>query len=191
MKMKKVVIFVVALFATVLGLQAQTQVKPGVGMNFTNVTGDGADAKGQAGWQIGASFAFGSKLYFEPGVFYQNSSFEYTTVDSGPITDAAYHGIRIPVAVGLDVLGNSDSAFGLRIFGGGSSFIVTGTSSEFLDKDELTSPQWGVFAGAGLDIAIFYIDASYQWSVTNIQEDVSNIDLGNTKGIFLTAGLRF
>ncbi|WP_373396600.1 outer membrane beta-barrel protein [Algoriphagus halophilus] len=178
----------------VLGISfsfAQTQVKPGVGINFTNITGDGADAKGQVGWQIGASVAFGEKFYIEPGAFYQTSSFEYVTSDSAPVTDATYHGIRIPVALGLDVLGNADSAFGLRIFGGGSTYIVTGTSSEFLDKDDISSPQWGVFAGAGLDIAIFYIDASYQWSVTNIQEDVSNIDLGNTKGFFLTAGLRF
>lgn len=189
--MKKILLVVAAFALGISFSMAQTQIKPGVGLNFTNVTGEGTDAKGQAGWQLGASVAFGKKFYFEPGVFYQNSSFEYSTVDSGPITDAAYHGIRIPVAVGLDVLGNADSAFGLRIFGGGSSFIVTGTSDEFLDKDLVESPQWGVFAGAGLDIAIFYIDASYQWSLSNIQKDVSNIDLGNTKGFFLTAGLRF
>lgn len=189
--MKKILILIAVMVFSISFSKAQTQVKPGIGINATNVTGDGADAKGQIGWQIGASVAFGEKFYFEPGVFYQNSSFEYSTVDQGPVTDAAYHGIRIPVAVGLDILGNADSAFGLRIFGGGSSFIVTGTSSEFLDKDLVESPQWGVFAGAGLDIAIFYIDASYQWSMTNIQKDVSNIDLGNTKGFFLTAGLRF
>ncbi|MBN3584781.1 outer membrane beta-barrel protein [Algoriphagus aestuarii] len=186
------ILLVVATFALGISFSmAQTQVKPGVGLNFTNVTGDGADAKGQIGWQLGASVAFGEKFYFEPGVFYQNSSFEYSTVDSGPVTDATYHGFRIPLAVGLDVLGNADSAFGLRVFGGGSTFIVTGTSDEFLDKDLVESPQWGVFAGAGLDIAIFYLDASYQWSLTNVQKDIDQIDLGKSKGFFLTAGLRF
>lgn len=189
--MKRILIMCCIVLFVGFELKAQTTIKPGAGLNFTNVTGDGADAKGQAGWQVGASFAFGNKFYTEPGIFYQNSSFEYTTVDSGPVTDASYHGIRIPLALGLNILGNSESSFGLRAFGGASSFIVTGTSSEFLDKDEISSPQWGVFAGAGLDIWIVYLDASYQWSATNLQTDVTNIDLGNSRGFFLTAGLRF
>ena len=155
--MKKLLFVFSALVLSITFSLAQTQIKPGIGINATNVTGDGADAKGQIGWQLGASVAFGEKFYFEPGVFYQNSSFEYSTVDMGPVTDATYHGFRIPVAVGLDVLGNADSAFGLRVFGGGSTFIVTGTSDEFLDKDLVESPQWGVFAGAGLDISIFFL----------------------------------
>lgn len=95
------------------------------------------------------------------------------------------------MVVGLDVLGNADSFAGLRVFGGASGYFVTGTSSEFLSTDDIESPQWGVLAGAGLDIAIFYLDASYQWSLTNVQTDVNQIDLGKTKGFFLTAGLRF
>lgn len=189
--MKRAFLLMTAMVCFIAYASAQTQIKPGIGLNVTNITGDGADAKGQMGWQIGGSVAFGEKFYFEPGVFYQNSSFEYSSAGSGPVTDAAYHGFRIPVAVGLDVLGNADSALGLRIFGGGSTFFVTGTSDEFLDKDLVESPQWGVFAGAGLDIAIFYIDASYQWSLSNLQKDIDQIDLGKSKGIFLTAGLRF
>ncbi|MFC3878891.1 outer membrane beta-barrel protein [Algoriphagus namhaensis] len=170
---------------------AQTQVKPGVGVNTTNITGDGLDATGQFGWQIGASVAFGEKLYFEPGLFYQTNSFEVQPVGNMPVTDARYNGIRIPVAVGLDVLGNADSFAGLRVFGGGSALLVTGTNSDFLDKDMVESPQWGVFAGVGLDIALFYLDWTYQWSLSNVQTDIDQIDLGKTRGIFWTAGLRF
>ncbi|NVK49759.1 MAG: outer membrane beta-barrel protein [Cyclobacteriaceae bacterium] len=189
--MKKLWILTAALFVMAVGVQAQTQVKPGIGLNFTNISGEGTDAKGQAGWQVGASVAFGEKFYFEPGVFYQTNSFEFTTANGGPVTDLTYSGLRIPVAVGLDVLGNADSFAGLRVFGGASGFLVTGTSSEFFDKDEIESPQWGVFAGAGLDIALFYIDFSYQWSLSNVQKDIDQIDIGKSKGIFLTAGLRF
>lgn len=191
LNMKKLTL---SLMIFVLGVSlsiAQTTIKPGVGLNFTNISGEGADAKGQTGWQIGGSIAFGEKFYFEPGVFYQTSSFEYTTTNGGPVFDLTYSGLRIPVAVGLDVLGNSESFAGLRVFGGGSSYIVTGTNSDFVDKDEIESPQWGVFAGAGLDIALFYVDLSYQWSLNNIQKDIDQIDLGKTKGIFITAGLRF
>jgi hypothetical protein len=189
--MKKLWILTIALSLTVFCVKAQTQIKPGIGINSTNVTGKGANASGQIGWQLGASVAFGEKFYFEPGVFYQTNSFEYSTVNQGPVTDASYSGIRVPVVVGLDVLGNADSFAGLRVFGGASGYFVTGTSSEFLSTDDIESPQWGVLAGAGLDIAIFYLDASYQWSLTNVQTDVNQIDLGKTKGFFLTAGLRF
>lgn len=185
-------LFAASLFlAGLVGLQAQTQIKPGIGVNMTNITGEGTDASGQVGWQIGGSVAFGEKFYVEPGLFYQTSSVEYFTSASSPVTDLTYSGLRIPVAVGLDVLGNADSFAGLRVFGGASGLIVTGTSSEFYDKDEIESPQWGVFAGAGLDIAIFYLDLSYQWSLSNVQKDIDQIDLGKSKGIFVTAGLRF
>lgn len=189
--MKKIILSIAALVGFAFCAQAQTQVKPGIGINTTNITGDGLDATGQIGWQVGASVAFGEKFYFEPGVFYQTNSFEVAPVGNLPITDATYSGIRIPVAVGLDVLGNADSFAGLRVFGGGSTLLVTGTSSDFLDKDDVESPQWGVFAGVGLDIAIFYLDWTYQWSLSNVQSDVGDIDFGKTRGIFWTAGLRF
>ena len=189
--MKKILALITLLGMATLGLQAQTQIKPGIGINSTNVTGKGADATGQIGWQIGASAAFGEKFYFEPGIFYQTNSFEFTSGTGGPVSDATYSGVRVPINLGLVVLGNADSIFGLRIFGGGSGYFVTGTSSNSLDKEDLESPQWGVHAGAGLDIAIFYLDASYQWSLNNIQTDINQIDLGKTKGFFLTAGIRF
>lgn len=189
--MKKIFALIALLGMATFGLQAQTQIKPGIGINSTNVSGKGAEAKGQIGWQIGASAAFGEKFYFEPGVFYQTNSFEFTGPNGTLASDATYSGVRVPLNLGLLILGNADSAFGLRVFGGGSGYFVTGTNSDFLDKDDVESPQWGVHAGAGLDIAIFYLDASYQWSLSNIQTDINQIDLGKTKGFFLTAGIRF
>ena len=189
--MKKLFLSAILFAMALVGLQAQTQIKPGIGINSTNVTGEGIDASGQIGWQVGASVAFGEKFYFEPGVFYQTNSFEFFTANGGPVTDATYSGVRVPLNVGLELLGNSDSIFGLRVFGGGSGYFVTGTSSDLLDKDDIESPQWGVHAGVGLDIAIVYLDWSYQWSLTNVQTDIDQIDLGKTRGFFLTAGIRF
>lgn len=175
----------------VFSLHAQTQVKPGIGVNFLGISGSSVDdAKGQVGWQVGGSIAFGEKFYFEPGVFYQTESAEFSSANDPQLSDLKLNGFRIPVAVGFDLLGNADSTVGLRVFGGGSGFFLASVS-DGLDKDDYSSPQWGVFAGAGVDLTIIYLDLSYQWSVTDIQKDISNIDLGKTKGIFLTAGLRF
>lgn len=186
--MKKIILSIAALAGFALCVEAQTQIKPGIGINTTILSAeDGGSVSGETGWQIGASVAFGEKFYFEPGVFYQKSSFTFTSDDQGAAIDGSHSGIRVPLAVGLDVLGNADSFAGLRVFGGASGFFVLNNT----DGDDINSPQMGVFAGAGLDIAIFYLDASYQWSLSNIQADVTQIDLGNGRGFFLTAGLRF
>ncbi len=190
--MKKLIIALAMSFVAIVGLQAQTQFKPGVGLNFSNISGEGADASAQVGWQLGASLAFGDKFYIEPGAFYQTTSMEYfdKSTPSSTVVDLTYSGVRVPLAVGLDILGDADTALGVRVFGGGSGYFVTG-ASDGLNKDDIESPQWGVFAGAGLDLTIFYLDLSYQWSLNNLQTDVSQIDLGKSRSFFLTAGLRF
>lgn len=189
--MKKLSIVILSLMMS-SAVYGQASIKPGVGLNFTSITGTGDQVSGKMGWQVGGSVEFGNKIYLEPGIFYTTENTETTTVNSGTtvFSDANFKGLRIPVAVGLEVLGNTESAFGLRVFGGGSAFVLTGVS-DGLTKSDFNSPEWGVFAGVGADIAIFFIDASYQWSVTNVQSNVSAIDFGKTNGFFLTAGLRF
>lgn len=189
--MKTFLITALVILTTSTGLLAQTQVKPGVGINFTSITGGGEDVSGRIGWQIGGSVAFGDKFYIEPGIFYQTESVEYVSLASPTATEATYSGVRVPLAIGLDILGGTDSTIGLRGFGGGSGYFVTGTTSDVFDKDDFRSPKWGVFAGLGIDISLFYLDLSYQWSLTDIQEDISNVDLGKSNAFFVTAGIRF
>jgi hypothetical protein len=87
-------------------------------------------------------------------------------------------------------LGNTESSLGLRVFGGGSAFFLTGVSDN-LNKSDFNSTNWGVFAGVGADISIIFIDLTYEWSVTNLQKNITDIDFGKTNGVFLTVGIRF
>ena len=169
--------------------------KPGVGLTLTDWSNDAnGDVQGKAGWLLGASAQFGKKVYFEPGVFYVGKNTEVTSITPGgslPSTiKAELNGIRVPVSVGLELLGSANSSLGLRAFGGASAFFLTGVG-DGLNKDDYSKTNFGVHAGAGLDITIFYLDASYEWSLTNIQENVSSIDFGKTRGFYLTAGIRF
>ncbi len=167
-------------------------IKPAIGFNFTDIvaSGDG-NAKGRAGWQLGASVAFGEKIYVEPGIFYQTKSAEFSSSSNLSTGDlnADLKGIRIPFALGYNLIGNSESTASLRLFGGPSGFFVTDTG-ENVNKDDINSPAWGVFAGAGLDIWLIFIDVSYEWSVTDIQTSFTNIDFGKTNGLFANAGIR-
>jgi hypothetical protein len=163
-------------------------------MSFNDFSANSAgETKGKVGAQIGGSVAFGKKLYVEPGVFYATKSteFSYTDQSNAEITeDALIKGIRVPVSVGFGLLGNEKSFASLRIFGGGSGFFVTGVGDALI-KDNISSPTWGAFAGAGVDFWIMFAEVSYEWSLTNVTKDVSNIDFGKSRSLFLTAGFRF
>jgi hypothetical protein len=179
---------------TVSFLSAQTTIKPAVGLNFTDFSNDISglgEFKAKTGWQIGGSVAFGKKFYFEPGIFYTAKSTELQTSGSLGVPDQKtnINGIRIPLGVGLNLIGNEKTLVGLRGFGGVSGFFLTSVGDD-LDKDDFEKTNFGVFAGAGIDIWKLFLDVSYEWSMTNIQSDVSQIDIGKSRSLYINAGLR-
>ena len=193
----KALLFSLFTMLSVSFLSAQTTIKPGIGMNFSDFSKDPVvgEYKSKLGYQIGGSIAFGKKLYFEPGLFYVGKSTEFSYSYSGgslPSSREAnfkINGIRIPVAVGLNIIGNEKTMISLRGFGGVSGFFVTSVG-DGIDKNEINKSNFGVFAGAGLDFWKLFIDLSYEWSLTNVQKNVSLIDVGNSRSLFITAGLR-
>lgn len=192
--MKKLSILLFVILFVVVTAFGQATIKPSVGISFNNFSETSTgDVKGQVGMQIGGAVAFGKKFYIEPGVYYATKSTEFTYSSSPNTTiseDALIKGIRVPVAVGVGVLGNEKSLISLRAFGGGSGFFLTGVG-DAIDKDNVTSPTWGVFAGAGLDFWIMFAEASYEWSLSNVTTDVANIDFGKSRTLFFTVGFRF
>jgi len=190
--MKTLLLSFVALLS-VSFLSAQTTIKPGIGLNFTDFSKDPASSefKAKVGYQVGGTVAFGKKFYIEPGLFYVGKSTEFTTSSSTTPEkqDFKISGLRVPVAVGLNIIGNEKTTVSLRGFGGLSGFFVTSVSDD-IDKDEINKSNFGVFAGAGVDFWKLYLDLSYEWSLTNVQKDVSAIDIGNSRSLFITAGIR-
>jgi hypothetical protein len=190
---KSLILSFVALF-TVSVLAAQTTIKPTVGLNFTDFSNDISGAgefKAKTGWQIGGSIAFGKKFYIEPGIFYTSKSTEFQSSVSPSIPDesTSINGIRIPLTVGLNLLGNEKTMFSLRGFGGLSGFFLTSVGDD-LDKDDFESTNFGVFAGAGIDVWKVFLDLSYEWSLTNVQKNVSQIDVGQARSLYINAGIR-
>ena len=172
---------------------AQSTLKPGIGINTTNFSGD-ANGKFNAkvGWQIGASFSMGKNFFWEPGIFYVSKSTEFKS-DNTNISDydAEINGIRIPVTIGWNFLGRQESTFAFRVLGGVSAFFVTDTGDD-IDKDLLNKTTWGVYAGVGFDIWILFFDFSYEWGLTDVQDDVSSgDDIGKAKSFLTSVGVRF
>jgi hypothetical protein len=170
---------------------AQTTIKPTVGINLSDFSQDAnGEAKAQLGWQFGGSIVFGKKVYVEPGIFWVGKSTEYTSSGStNPNLNIDLKGIRIPLTVGINLLGSEKTAFGVRGFGGASAFFITSEGGVPTSID-INKSNFGVFAGAGLDIWKIFVDLSYEWSVTDIQKEVNLIDFGKTRSLFINAGIR-
>jgi len=165
-------------------LSAQT-IKPAIGMNFTDFSKNpvGGEYKAKVGYQVGGSVAWGSKWYVEPGIFYVGKSTEFSS-SNGSLPDQdqlTISGLRIPVAIGINLLGNGKSTIGVRGFGGVSGFFITSVSDDF--EDNVKKNNFGLFAGAGVDFWKLFVDVSYEWSLTNVQKDVNTIDVGNSRSL--------
>ena len=170
---------------------AQLEIKPAIGLNFTNFSEDPATGKTSAkvGWQLGGTVAMGDKLYGEGGIFWTYKSTEYTEDATEYTFNTEISGIRIPAMIGYHLMGKSGDGIGLRGFGGASVFIVTKVNALELTKDDFNKASWGVFLGAGLDISMFFVDLKYEWSLTDVSS-VTSFDVGKSKSLFVNAGIR-
>jgi hypothetical protein len=174
------------------GLAGAVELKPALGLTFTDVSKDPANgtASGQVGWQVGGTLVFGERLYFEAGAFYAQKSTDVTsTAPTNPFEIKGISGVRIPALVGFRLLGGEKDSLGVRAFGGGSAFLVTSVDATGLSKSDFESPTWGAFVGAGVDFLMVFADLQYEWALTDVSS-LSTIDVGSTRSIYLNVGLR-
>lgn len=188
MKFKLLSLAVIAL-AISGAAAAQTTIKPHIGVNLTDVaiSTDEISASGKAGVLAGLSVAFGKKFYIEPGLQYVAKSTAYTsTVEPDFDQDYSLKGFRVPVAVGINFLGNQKSLVTFHGFGGLSAFFVTSDNYDF----DINKTNWGLFAGAGVDIWKLFLDVSYEWSLSELSKNIDNIEIGKTRSLYINAGFR-
>ncbi len=171
--------------------RAQLLLKPAVGVSLTDFSKDpqSGQAKGRIGWQAGGTVLAGERLYLEGGVFYARRSTDITATSGQTVDVSGITGLRIPVAVGYHLIGDSRSGLALRGFGGASAFIVTSVSATGMSKSDFSSPTYGVFAGLGVDFLFLFAEAKYEWSLTDTSK-LSTVDVGASRALFLNAGVR-
>jgi len=189
--MKVIAISVALLIGSVMSAHSQIAIKPAVGVNVTDFSQDPStgETNGKVGYQLGGSVAFGKRFYIEPGLFFVKKSTEVIN-NANQAADITYDisGIRIPLTLGLNLMGDTKSLVGFRIFGGASAFMLT--KIEDLDKDDFNTASFGVYAGAGVNVSLVFVEASYEWSLTDVQKDVSQIDIGQSRSVFINLGVR-
>jgi hypothetical protein len=204
--MKKLTLLSIFTMFLALSAQAQVEIRPKVGLNFSNVTEtpEGYDNKAKLGFQVGVNVLIGERLYVQPGISYFSRSTEFSNDnDVNFDTDQDVSGVRVPVFVGFRFVDpDNDALFNARIFAGPTFTYFTQYefTNEGLDEQvDWNTTHFGAEVGAGVDISIFFIDASYEFGLTknyeSTGEGVENTtgDFDNIKSntFFISAGLRF
>ena len=190
--MKKSILLLIMAVLSISFSNAQIKSKPAIGLSLSDLSKDpSGESKAQPGIQMGGSLNVGNKIFFEPGVFYTAKSTEYIT-GSGTSTinnKAVIRGLRVPLGIGVNLLGDGTSLFDVHAGGGVSGFFVLSTGED-IDKDEVESPSWGTYLGVGVDVWKLFLDVSYEWSLTNLQKDITSIDLGKHRTLYVNVGLK-
>ena len=194
--MKKAIFTLAFVIGVAFMLQAQFEIKPTIGFNFSKLSTEpeGFDQSARVGYQLGGSIQFGKKLYFEPGIFWVNMSSELVHAD---IKDLNYKtdisGMKIPVFIGYQIIGGDDeNILGLRVFGGPSMSWITSVKGDGdkLEKDDFNSLLWGVDAGVGVDVWLLFLDVGYEWGLTKVFKGEGVNDVKNNT-IWINLGMRF
>jgi len=170
---------------------SQIEIKPAIGINFTGFSQDpeNATSSAQLGWQLGGTVSFGDRLYGEGGIFWVYKANDISETDTNITFSTSLSGVRIPIMVGYHLLGSEGDFLGLRVFGGASLTIVSNVDAEDLSKDDFTSPTYGAFIGAGVDLSLFFLDLKYEWSLSDVS-NISSFDVGQARTLFINAGVR-
>ncbi len=173
-----------AFFAVFIACQAQVEIRPYLGANFSNVskTPDGTSTKAKLGGQVGASLMIGNRFHLNPGIAYFSRSTEYSTTDNFQ-TDQTVEGVVIPILVGYRFVDpTTEPLLNFRLQAGPSLMFLTTTkydNGDINDAVNWNDSQWGAQIGAGLDVSIFFLDVIYEFGLTN-----TNDGLKENSGVF-------
>jgi hypothetical protein len=160
---------------------SQVEIRPFLGMNFSNVSDspDGTSTQAKIGSQIGASLMIGNRFHLNPGIAYFSRSTEYSS--SGNVNvDQTVEGVTIPLLVGYRFVDPTTEPFlNFRIQAGPSLMFLTKTEysdGEINDAVDWNDSQWGAQVGAGLDVSIFFLDVTYEFGLTNTNDGLKEKD---------------
>lgn len=157
-------------------------INPQAGVVGQDLTGDVPDLDDSAklGYAFGGNLRFGGRGYVSPGLFWEHTSLEATGVDDAGIDEVTDNlevtSIRVPLHFGYNLSSGdamSMGSLGFRVYGGPSATMIMDVDDNAfgITKDDYKSSILGAQVGAGVDLASFTIDASYEWGISNVFKD--------------------
>jgi len=191
--MKKLLLILTLLTAAAPGF-AQLSIRPQIGYNSSSLTEDYDNLTfgNDDGFQFGVDVQMGERFYIQPGIHWESASNELRDEVNGDNNSFKVNRIRIPVMFGYKFLGpTTDGIIDVRVFTGpNASFAINKDLKEtsLIAKDDFKGAIYGWNVGAGLDIAIFFVDIGYSFGLSEVFDGTASTARNNL--FYANAGLR-
>jgi hypothetical protein len=194
--MRKLFVLGFILFCVHYSVNAQINLKPHLGANYTSFSTDPQfyTQENAVGSVVGLGVQLGGRFYIEPALQWKNARIKLVpdpTNQTGDI-EIDFRGFRIPVMAGFRLLGTGDG-LNIRVFAGPS--VMINTSSEVnsnlpeISSESLSNAQWAANAGLGVDFIFLYMELCYEAGLSDtFKEDLQNWNNPSANYFYLTLG---
>ena len=159
-----------------LGASAQFQANPQVGLTYQNLTAPatGIKYRAAAGFQIGADFRFGDRLYLQPGAFFgRNTTVLSTTGDSVAYEDGVVRtNLKLKAMVGYRIIDSYQ--FDLRFAVGPSYDVLLSVDDREendgidFNKGDFNKGSLNIDAALGFDMGLFSLEPSVSFGLSRV-----------------------
>ncbi len=177
-----------------IGVYAQLQVNPQVGMNVMQFSNDEDEVEfnGNIGYSLGLDLRFGDKLQLQPGAHWFHAS-TATKVEGEEVQideDIVHQYIKLKALLAYNLIDRN--SFKLRVNAGPSyDFLV---NAELGDEDVTNEFNNGVFylqGGVGVDILFLTADVGYAQGISDTYDGSEVFGDGKAAGFYFTVGVVF
>jgi hypothetical protein len=189
--MKKLLLFIlIFLSAQVMYGKFHLGIKVGYNASKISTNIDTVKNGFKSGFQIGAFARIGNRLYVQPEIYYTTQGGVFTSNVSNWKQNVKIGSIDIPVLLGFQII--KGDFVNLRILAGPTaSFVVNksiaegGTSTQQVTSGDLRSVNWGLQAGAGVDVWMFTLDVRYQLGLNQLVKEVQNWSFDSKNNVWV------
>lgn len=176
--MKKILfLFIFLLSAEFMFGQFNFGVKAGYNASVLSSNYDAVKSSFNSGFHVGVFARVGKRLYVQPEVYYALQTSMFSDEGSTWKEKVTIGSMDIPLLLGFKII--KSKPVNLRLMAGPvASFVVNRKIKELgdvtgpLQEADIHNLNWGIQAGAGLDILFLTLDVRYQVGLNNVIKEV-------------------
>jgi hypothetical protein len=195
--LKKLILLLLVLFtAEAIYGQFHFGIKAGYNASKLSTDIDSVKSNFKSGFQIGAFARIGKRFYLQPEVYYTTQGGVFTSNVSNWKQNVKIGSIDVPVLVGFHFI--KGDFVNLRILAGPVvSFVVNKSIAEEgydingqivqgpISTGDLSSVNWSIQAGAGVDVWMFTLDVRYQIGLSQLITEVQNWQFDSKNNVWV------
>ena len=193
--MKKIFLLVILVLSTELMFgQSKFTIGIKVGYNASKLSTnmDTIKTNFKSGFQFGAFIRYGKRVYVQPELYYTTQGGVFTSNVTDWKQNVKIGSIDVPVLVGFQLL--KGDFINVRILAGpAASFVVNKTISEGgvkpgpLTSGDLSSVNWSIQAGAGVDVWKFTLDLRYQFGLNQLIKEIEDYSFDSKNNVWVVS----